>query len=373
MVLGIATIGALAGCSSSSTTASDGFGGGEDAGAARGGGDTASGETAGSGGAASGGGSSFGTPASDGDGGAAARAAGVLTAGMWDDNLNYDFFGGYLAAHPSLDGNPGFTKGDYDAAHAEFAQRSARRVVDAALVLDTTGSMGDEIAYLTAEFANIAGAVSAAYPGADQRWALVLYRDVPEFDTNDAYVVQSFDFTGDAQKFAATIGQQSAGGGGDTPESPELGLEEMQKLTWRTGSDVAKIAFWIGDAPHHAQSAPAMKKAISDAHAAGIHVYPVSASGTDALLELTMRSAAELTGGRYLFLTDDSGVGDSHKIPEIPCYFVTKLSKALVRSVAMELTGTDVPAAAADVIRSSGSPSADGTCTTSDGETVHVM
>jgi len=45
-----------------------------------------------------------------------------------------------------------------------------------------------------------------------------------------------------------------------------------------------------------------------------------------------MRSAAEITGGRYLFLTDDSGVGGPHKTPEIPCYFVTKLARALVRA-----------------------------------------
>ena len=51
------------------------------------------------------------------------------------------------------------------------------------------------------------GAIQAQFPAADQRWALVLYRDTPDHDPRDAYVVQSFDFTGDAQKCAATIGQ----------------------------------------------------------------------------------------------------------------------------------------------------------------------
>jgi hypothetical protein len=226
---------------------------------------------------------------------------------------------------------------------------------------------------LTAEFANIAGAVAAAYPNADQRWALVVYRDVPQTDPGDEYVVRSFDFTRSAEDFAATVGHQTAGNGGDYPESPELGLEELGKLTWRSDPSTAKVAFWVGDAPHHEQQGAAMKQAILDAKTAGIHLYPVSASGTDDLLEMTMRSAAEITGGRYLFLTDDSGVGDTHKIPEIPCYFVTKLARALVRAVGMELSGVYVPPDPADILRTAGTPTTAGTCTTQDGQTVHIF
>ena len=57
----------------------------------------------------------------------------------------------------------------------------------------------------------------------------------------------------------------------------------------------------------------------------GIHLYPVAASGIDDLAEFTMRTAAEVTGGRYLFLTNDSGIGGSHAEPHIPCYYVTTL------------------------------------------------
>jgi hypothetical protein len=299
--------------------------------------------------------------------------AGVLTAGVWDDNLNYTFFQDYVAVQGQISGAPGFTPAEYDASHAEFATRAARSVVDAALVIDTTGSMGDEISYLTAEFANIAGAVSAAFPGAAQRWALVVYRDTPDSDPGDAYVVRSYDFTSDPQAFAATVGGQSAGGGGDYPESPELGLEQLGQLSWRSDPFAARVAFWVADAPHHTSRAAAMKQSIVAAHAAGIHVYPVSASGTDALLELTMRSAAEITGGRYLFLTDDSGVGDPHKIPEIPCYYVTRLEKALVRVVSMELSGTYIGPDPADVLRVSGAPSSSGTCTIGDGGFVQIF
>jgi hypothetical protein len=297
----------------------------------------------------------------------------VLTAGIWDDSLNYSFFGDYLASHTGIDGDPGFVKADYDQSHTMFAQRSPHSVVDAALVLDTTGSMGDELDYLTSEFANISSAISTAFPGAQQRWALVVYRDTPDSDPGDDYVVKSYDFTSDMAAFTATVGAQSAGGGGDTPESPELGLEELQKLSWRTGPSVAKVAFWVGDAPQHDYRAAQMKQAILDTRGAGIHLYPVSASGTDDLLEMTMRSAAELTGGRYLFLTDDSGVGGPHKTPEIPCYYVTRLSRALVRTVAMELSGTYMGPDPADVSRTAGNPSSNGTCQVEDGGTVTIF
>jgi hypothetical protein len=326
-----------------------------------------------------GGGAPEGVPSSgtesgtDSGAGGTASEAGILTAGVWDDNLNYDFFTKYLASNAQISGDPGFATSDYDASHAEFAQRTTHAVVDAALVLDTTGSMGDELSYLTAEFANVSSAISAAFPGADQRWALVVYRDTPDHDPGDEYVVKSFDFTASAQDFAATIGQQSAANGGDYPESPELGLGQLPTLTWRTDPSVAKLAFWVADAPQHDDRGAAMKQAIEQVLAAGIHIYPVSGSGTDDLLELTMRSAAEITGGRYLFLTDDSGVGDPHKVPEIPCYFVTKLEKALVRVVSMELSGTYIGPDPADVIRTSGDPSASGTCMTQDGQTVRIF
>jgi hypothetical protein len=304
-----------------------------------------------------------------------APMAGILTAGVWDDSLNYSFFTPYLAGKTTLSGNPGFTTADYDAAYSEYQQRTAHTLIDAALVIDTTGSMADELSYLTAEFAAISGAIATAFPTAAQRWALVVYRDTPDTDPGDAYVVKHYDFTSDMQAFASTVGAQSAGGGGDYPESPELGLEELQQLSWRSGSSVAKIAFWVADAPQHTYRAAQMKQAISDVHQSGVHVYPVSASGTDDLLELTMRTAAQITGGRYLFLTNDSGVGNDHKIPEIPCYYVTRLEKALVRVASMEITGNYVGPDTADVIRTSGDPAADGTCTLPDdaGTVVHIF
>jgi hypothetical protein len=298
---------------------------------------------------------------------------GILTAGVWDDNRNYDFFTAYLAAYASLSGIPPIAAADRDAAQALFAgTRPAKQRLDIAIVLDTTGSMGDEAAYLTSEFQNISAAIDAQFPNADQRWALVAYRDRPDTDPGDAYVVKSWDFGMDLSSYQSTIGSLTAANGGDTPEAPDIGLATMNGLSWRADADVARMAFWVADAPQHDQYAGAMAQDFADAHGKDIHLYPVSASGADELLEYTMRSGAQLTGGRYLFLTDDSGVGDPHLVPSIPCFFVTKLGKAMVRMASIELSGVYAEPDASDIIRTGGNPTA-GQCAIEDGGSVNVF
>jgi hypothetical protein len=305
-----------------------------------------------------------------GDGGV---PAGVLTAGAWDDNRNYDFFNGYLSTNANLSGIPPVAQADRDQAHGLFSgNRPARSRLDIAIVIDTTGSMQDEAAYLSAEFQNISAAITAQFPNADQHWALVAYRDRPDTDPGDEYVVRSWDFTTDLASYQRTIGALTAANGGDYPEAPDIGLATANGLSWRTDPAVARLAFWVADAPQHDQYAGAMAQDFSDARAKGIHLYPISASGADELLEYTMRSGAQVTGGRYLFLTDDSGIGDPHLVPSIPCYFVTKLGKAIIRMASIELSGVYVEPAAADVIRTGGNPSA-GQCSIGDGGVVHVF
>ena len=98
-------------------------------------------------------------------------------------------------------------------------------------------------------------------------------------------------------------------------------------------------------------------------------MYPVASSGIDELTELSMRQAAQLTGGRYLFLTDDSGVGGAHKEPTIPCYFVTKLDAAILRMVDVELSGDYREPSSDEILRTSGDLT-DGSCTLESGDTV---
>ncbi|MGH7282172.1 MAG: vWA domain-containing protein, partial [Polyangiaceae bacterium] len=190
------------------------------------------------------------------------------------------------------------------------------------------------------------------FPGVTQRWGLVVYRDENQ---GDAYTTKTFDFGTDLSAYEANLNAQGADGGGDYPEAVDRGLDAASKLSWSTDSS-ARILFWIADAPGHDDKGQAVHDAVVANQQKGVHIYPVSASGTDDLLEYTMRSAAQVTGGRYLFLTDDSGVGDPHKTPEIPCFYVTKLNSAVVRMVSNEMTGTYTGPDASEIIRVGGDP-----------------
>jgi len=295
---------------------------------------------------------------------------GILTAGVWDDNRNFSRFMSYRSTLQAqqLPGLLPIADANHAAAHdASLVAPGPRTTLDISFVIDTTGSMGDEIAYLKSEFLAISNTVKNNYPNAAPRWSLVLYRDV-----GDEYLVRPFDFSPDAQVFQNNLAAQNAGGGGDFPESPERGLGAMTQLAWRADAATARIAFWVADAPHHDQNAPAMAAAIGQARAQGIHIYPVASSGIDEFTELTMRTAAQVTLGRYLFLTNDSGVGGPHKEPSIPCYFVTKLDSAILRMVDIELTGAYHEPAPAEIIRTGGNPQ-NGACKLDSGAEVFVF
>ena len=294
---------------------------------------------------------------------------GLLTAGAWDDNRNFERFLGYRSALAAerLPGLLPILEPELRTAHdALGTSLAAHDTLDISLVVDTTGSMGDEIAYLQAEFAGISSTIAAQHPNAKQRWSLVTYRDV-----GDDYVVKTVDFQTDAEQFRLELAKQHAGGGGDIPEAPDQGMAALPQLAWRSGDNNARLAFWVADAPHHADKATAMAAALRDVRDLGVHVYPVAASGVDELTELSMRTAAQLTGGRYLFLTNDSGIGDDHKEPTIPCYFVTSLRSAILRMVDIELSGKYHEPSATEVIRTGGDPQ-DGACNLGSGEQVFV-
>ena len=216
--------------------------------------------------------------------------------------------------------------------------------------------MIDEMRYLQTEFIGLSTTIHEKYPNAQQRWSLIVYRDI-----GDEYVVREFEFESDPAKYQQTLARQVATAGGDFPEAPEQALAKAARLSWRTTDDAAKLAFWVADAPYHTENAAAMGTAIKALADKSVHVYPVASSGINEFTELAMRSTAQLTGGRYLFLTDDSGVGNSHKEPSIPCYYVTRLDQAMARVIDIEISGVYHGPAADQIIRSEGQPR-DGAC-----------
>jgi len=210
--------------------------------------------------------------------------------------------------------------------------------LDIALVIDTTGSMGDELKFLKVEIDSIVRQVRESYPDVDMRFSMVSYRD-----HGDAYVTRTFEFTGSIDDFREDLERQFASGGGDYPEAMHLAMEEALDFEWRE-ENTAKMLFLVADAPPHHQYA---SRTIDTAHAfrdKGVRVYPVAASGVADAAEYVMRTTSFLTQGEYLFLTDNSGVGNPHAQPDVAQYDVERLDQLMYRMIAGELSGSKVPA-----------------------------
>ncbi len=190
-------------------------------------------------------------------------------------------------------------------------------------ILDTTGSMGDEMLYLQSDFSAIAEEVGDA----DTTWAVSFYKDA-----GDSYVTRTGDFTNDVSAIRSQLSAESADGGGDEPEAvAEVLKETMFHAGWQ--DDAAKVAFLIFDAPPHTGQEETLQAAIAEASRRGIHLVPVVSSNGSRDTELFGRAAAICTNGSYVFLTDDSGIGDSHLEPIIGDYEVEKLHDIIVRII----------------------------------------
>lgn len=226
-------------------------------------------------------------------------------------------------------------------------QASAVAKFDLMLVVDTTGSMGDEISYLQAELRSILSALRATHPQLDMRVALVFYRDL-----GDDYVTRSMPFTASLDATQAKLRAQSADGG-DYPEAVDIAMNRaVNDFGWRP--DAVKSMLWVADAPPHDDLVGKAWAAAEVARAKRIQIVPVAASGVAKEAEFMMRAMAAATQSRYLFLTDDSGIGLPHNKPAIDCYLVTKLDALVRRVLDSQISGRRIEPASDEVIRTVG-------------------
>ncbi|EPX80938.1 VWA domain-containing protein [Litoreibacter arenae] len=221
--------------------------------------------------------------------------------------------------------------------------------LDLVFVVDTTGSMADEIAWLTKELRGFVGQAKRAAPRVDIRYGLVVYRD-----DGDAYVVKNYGFTKQRRQMQSWLSAQSANGGGDYPEAAARALASAADMPWRKGKG-ERLVIHVADAPAHDHRAKAYLQAARTATVKGVQVFGLGASGVGDEAEYLMRQAAVQTGGRYMFLTDDSGVGYGHAEPSVSCYRVTALTDLVGRVLRSELSGRRIEAAPSQVVRTVGS------------------
>lgn len=221
------------------------------------------------------------------------------------------------------------------------------RKFDLLLAIDTTGSMGDEIAYLKSELRSILGEIRRSHPGLDIRLGLVAYRD-----EGDEYVTRTFPFVSSLDAMQSNLQAQYASGGGDYPEAMDLALARAVSQDWRP--DAVKSLLLVADAPPHDDKIGRAWRVAEAARAKRIQIVPVAASGVGDVAEYVMRAMAAATQSRYIFLTDDSGIGNPHATPAVDCFLVTRLDRLVRRVLDSQISGRRVEPRDGEVIRSVG-------------------
>ena len=172
--------------------------------------------------------------------------------------------------------------------------------MDVVFLIDTTGSMGDEIAVVKESIVDMITEIESGKPAPDVRFGLVLYRD-----RGDIYVTKTFELTRDTDSVIRAVRDISAGGGGDTPESVNEALHEaVSEINWDKDIDTEKTIFLIGDAePHYYEQdyrwQDEVKKALDDY----IIINTIGCSGLSSEGVSIFTDIAKNSEGTFQFLT----------------------------------------------------------------------
>ncbi len=120
--------------------------------------------------------------------------------------------------------------------------------LDVAFVVDTTGSMKDDITAVKDSLFEIVNHISSRTEGLEIRFGIVSYRDHPPQDRT--YVTRVFDFSEKIRRVHKLISELRPSEGGDTPEAVADGLFDARtKLSW--AREAYKVLLLVGDAPPH--------------------------------------------------------------------------------------------------------------------------
>ncbi|MBP5224336.1 MAG: VWA domain-containing protein [Lachnospiraceae bacterium] len=213
-------------------------------------------------------------------------------------------------------------------------------VIELMYVIDATGSMGDELSYVKSELSDVVKKVVEANPGVTVRVSFLTYRD--DEDEEKFHYADFMDVSDEAGMKAILheLSLQDAMGGGDYEEAVDEALELAMSKNWSARS--TKLIFHVLDAPAHdtETNRTRYENAVKAAAEKGIRLCPILASGSDTSTEYLARSEALLTGGTFIFVTDDSGIGFGHHDPQLPDAVHEYLNALMIRLINGYHTGT---------------------------------
>lgn len=208
---------------------------------------------------------------------------------------------------------------------------SSTNGLDLCFLVDTTGSMGDDIADAQSNMMMILDSLDALT--GDYRVALVDYRDFPErtYDYADYAAKIQLDFSEDKDMIANAIYALDLGYGGDDDETVFSGFATALTLDWRQSS--TKVIIVLGDAspldpePYTGYTYESIVQALynadiavdtdsSDDRVLGdgedslIKIYAIGTSASSDAEDF-FQELAEDTGGAYTGVEDASQVSDA--------------------------------------------------------------
>ncbi len=175
--------------------------------------------------------------------------------------------------------------------------------VDVLFVMDTTGSMGEEIERLRATIEIIHTNLLALKPRPEIRFGLVLYKD-----REDEYITEVHPFTANLEAFQKVLDRVGAYGGGDTPEDLQAALKDaVRGMAWNR--DGLRLAFIVTDAPPQLYEDQTYDYAAAarEAKEKGIKLYTIGTGGLPLDGEYVLRQIAQYTQAKYIFLTYGEG------------------------------------------------------------------
>ncbi|MCL2213418.1 MAG: VWA domain-containing protein [Oscillospiraceae bacterium] len=214
-----------------------------------------------------------------------------------------------------------------DSLTLELQANSQPRPLDLMFMIDTTGSMGDELTYIQTELADIIRRVDTGTQDNPLRLSVNFYRDY-----GDEYVVRPFPFTTNINGAIRDLQAQYAAGGGDTPEAVHRALQNaIHEHEWRENS--TRLMFLVLDAPPHDHNAHYIRRQMQEAAERGIRIITIAASGTCSSAEFLTRALAVATGGTYVHVTGHSGIGSGHTDPTIGQTEVRQLNDLIVEII----------------------------------------